>query len=168
MSTTKTPAALVLSAATFAAFLVRAEDGSPDVAATEEKFSEQLAEYLLKAEGEEGKIADAVSAIFEENKGKRLPMPALLAMTAQKLNVSFEDYKATSEKVGEYVRRNAGDKESGAIFGIGKGKVGGVLRWADEVPAANATDTKGRPLPAAVQPVVRAGTGQLEVTGRGL
>jgi hypothetical protein len=106
--------------------------GSVDVAASTAKFTAALNDYVVSRETENGQIATAVSAVFDEHKGKTLTMPTLAALAVQKLNAQPENFKALSERVSTFVR-----EQNGTTLRITKGKGGGVSRVADApAPAA--------------------------------
>lgn len=114
-----------------ATFAVRDESGDLDLSATVQKFEGALLEYQAERETELATIGAAVHAVFDAHKGTNINMPAVTSLALQKLNVQPETYKALSERVQAFVRDNAGERESGAIFGIAKGKGGGCCRWCD-------------------------------------
>ena len=112
-------------------FCVRNEDGTIDLVATKFKFEATLLQYQADRETEATVIANAVNALFDQFKGARLNMPYVVSQSLRNLNCPPEIYKSMENKVKEYLHANAGDKETGALFGIGKGKLGGVTRHAD-------------------------------------
>ena len=114
-----------------ATFAVRDSDGELDLSATVTKFEGALLAYQAERETELATIGAAVHAVFDAHKGTNINMPAVTSLALQKLNVQPETYKALSERVQSFVRDNAGERESGAIFGIAKGKGGGCCRWED-------------------------------------
>jgi hypothetical protein len=59
-------------------------------------------------------------------------MPYVVGQTLRGLNVQPENYKTLESLVASFIRENAGDRDSGKAFNIGKGKGGGVLRWIDQ------------------------------------
>jgi hypothetical protein len=114
-----------------ATYSIRAADGSIDLEATAEKFAADLLRFQAECETEAATIGAAIHAVFDQYPGARLNMPAVTSMALQRLNVQPENFKILTEKVQGYIRDHAGDRASGALFGIGKGKGGGVCRWAD-------------------------------------
>lgn len=113
-------------------FVVRDESGSVDQVATAEKFEALVNRYVAESETEESTIADAINATFDTHLGQRLPMPSLInTALLVKMSCPPENLKVLTEKAQKYVRANAGTKESGALFGISKGPLGGCHRWAD-------------------------------------
>lgn len=111
--------------------LVRGDDGSVDQEATVESFSNALSARVQEEETQEHVIADAVNSAFDRHIGEPQTMPFLINGALSILNVLPANYKSMSEKVAQYVRTNSGDRESGALFTIGKGKAGGARRWSD-------------------------------------
>lgn len=121
-----------------ASYAVRGVDGSIDHEATGDKFASDLVAYEAERETEMEVISDAVHAVFDEYKGTRINMPALVTFSLQKLNVQPSNYNALGARVLEFVRTNSGE---GDAFTIGKGKGGGCARVCD-LPAKPATDTQ--------------------------
>jgi hypothetical protein len=119
---------------TLSSYVVRAEDGSIDLDATCTKFAGDLLKYQAERETEAEVVGAAVHAVFDQFKGARLNMPAVTSLALQKLNVQPENFKTLSERVQGYIRDHAGEQGSGSLFGIGRGKGGGVIRWADAPP----------------------------------
>ena len=116
---------------TLQSYCVRNADGSIDLDATVTKFSGDLLRFQTERELEAEAVGVAVNAVFDQFPGAKLNMPAVTSMALQKLNVQPENFKTLTEKVQGYIRDRAGDRESGALYHIGKGKGGGVVRWAD-------------------------------------
>jgi hypothetical protein len=112
------------------------KDGSVDQEASRQAFDTALSKYIAERETEESTIAAAVSAVFDKFPGAAVNMPALASMALQHLNALPSNYSTLDEKCKQYVRDNAGARESGKLFVIGKGKNGGVKRWADQPAAA--------------------------------
>ena len=113
-------------------YCVRNPDGSIDLDGTERKFSGDLIRFQTERELEAEAVGFAVNAVFDQYPGVKLNMPAMTSMALQRLNVQPENFKSLTEKVQEYIRDRAGERDSGAPFHIGKGKGGGVFRWADQ------------------------------------
>ena len=117
--------------------LVRFEDGSIKVDGTLDAAHSQLLNHIAARETETATIAAAVDELFTDKLGARLNMPYVVSQCQQKLNAQPENFKALGERVAQYVRDNAGPRESGKLFNIGKGKGGGVTRHSDQPePAA--------------------------------
>jgi len=97
-----------------------------------------LDKYISEHETEQSTISDAVHAVFDQYKGASLTMPTIGGMTLRQLNAQPGNYKSLEKRVLDFVRANAGTRESGASFSINKGVGGGVLRLAlpgAEIPA---------------------------------
>jgi hypothetical protein len=109
--------------------LVPGNDGHIDQDATREAFNKALLVAVAEAETQEAEIASQVSAIFDQFHGKRIGMPALGSMVAQRLNAQPENFKTLSDRALDYVRANAGE---GGLYVITKGKNGGCGRVADQ------------------------------------
>lgn len=119
--------------------LARAADGSVDVAATLAACQGAVHQYIASRETEQTVIASAVSEVFDALKGGRANMPFVVNQALRTLNAQPENFKALSDRCAEYIRENASeDRASGKLFKIGKGKGGGVTRWADQPEAAPA------------------------------
>lgn len=115
--------------------------GGVDRAATLTACENAIDQYVAERETELSNIADAVHGVFDQYKGASINMPALAGFALQRLNAQPANFKTLETRVMEYVRSESGDRPSGATFAIGKGKGGGVKRWADQ-PEAPATETK--------------------------
>ncbi len=115
--------------------IVRGDDGSVDQDATLEAFSTALGAFVQDEETQDEVIADAVRSQFDRYQGQAQTMPALISGTLSILNTQPQNHKLMSERVANYVRKNSGDRESGALFVIGKGKAGGCKRWSDQKEA---------------------------------
>jgi hypothetical protein len=77
-------------------------------------------------------VAEAVKAVFDANPGASINSPALAHLAMKRLDVLRENYEVISERLAQYVHENAGSPTSGALFGILRGKGGGVVRWSDQ------------------------------------
>lgn len=111
-------------------FVVR-NGASVDMAATVEKFSSALQEFLANEELVNGKVAEYVHAVFDKFPGCRFNTDSLISFTLKEMEATPDQYPAMSEAIKGYVSANKGDKESGAMFRVQRGKGGGVCRWAD-------------------------------------
>jgi len=123
---------MAINTITLNTYLVRAADGSIDHAATTLKFQGDLLNYEAERELESATVGEAVNAVFDQFKGARLNMPAVTSYALSRLNVQPENFKTLTEKVQGYIRDHAGERGTGALFSIAKGKSGGVCRWADQ------------------------------------
>lgn len=112
--------------------LARHSDGSVDEAGTLAACQAAVRKYVAERETEQATIAAAVSEVFDTLKGARANMPYVVNQALRSLNALPENFKALSERTAEYIREHAGDRDSGALFSIGKGKGGGVVRWSDQ------------------------------------
>jgi len=119
-----------LNNVTMAGYVVKT-DGEINVEETVQKFRAELLVYKTERELESETVGQAVHAVFDDWRGVNINMPALQTAALKYLNFQPENHKALSQKVTEYVRANAGKRETGALFFIGKGKGGGVKRWSD-------------------------------------
>jgi hypothetical protein len=119
-------------------------DGHIDIDASTQVFRTAALKRQAELETEGAEIAQACSELFDQYRGKAIPMPTVGSMVAQKLNAQPENFKVLSDRVLDYVRSNSqttGSEEEGtleqhpdSLFVIGKGKGGGCSRRAD-VPA---------------------------------
>lgn len=125
-------------------FVVR-EGGSVNKAATVAAFEKLLGEYITAQAERDGKVADAVSAVFDEYRGAHINMPALCSLACTKLGADKDTFATLTEAVQGYVQANSQgkkDKDTGAVenpsslFVIERGRGGGVSRRADTTPAA--------------------------------
>lgn len=117
-------------------YLVKRENGSVDSEASIAKFREELANYVVKVEATNGKIAEAVKAVFDTHKGVRMNLPALTSFSLTQLGATPANHAELTEAVQAYVRANA---KEGGIFEIQKGHGGGCCRVCDKKPAAQAS-----------------------------
>jgi broad specificity polyphosphatase/5'/3'-nucleotidase SurE len=107
-------------------------DGEINVEETVQKFCAEVLNYKTNRELEAETVGNAVHAVFDEWRGVNINMPALQSAALNHLNFQPENHKSLSQRIAEYVRANAGARETGALFFIGKGKGGGVKRWSDQ------------------------------------
>lgn len=112
--------------------LARHADGSVNEDATLDAARTAIRLFVAERETETATISAAVSDVFDALNGAKANMPYVVNQTLRELNVQPENYKALETRVAQYIRENAGDKDSGKLFQIGKGKGGGVLRHADQ------------------------------------
>lgn len=92
-------------------------------------FEEYLTNLVAEQEQEQEKIGEAVSALFDKNMGKRLPLDYVISQTLIALNAQPENHKAMYRKVNTYIHDHAGEDKT---FHIGRGRgLGGVGRIAD-------------------------------------
>jgi hypothetical protein len=123
-------------------YVIRDSEGSIDDDLTLAKFASELVKFKAERETEEATIASAVCDVFDEFRGTRLNMPAVISFTLHRMNARPENYKVLSERIGAYIRSNAqGDKsEDGSVerpdslFTVEKGKDGGCRRRCDTPP----------------------------------
>lgn len=118
-------------------------DGLVDIDASIATFRTAALKRQAELETEGAEIAQACSELFDQYRGKAIPMPTVGSMVAQKLNAQPENFKVLSDRVLDYVRANSqttGSEEDGdlvqhpdSLFVIGKGKGGGCSRRADVV-----------------------------------
>lgn len=112
--------------------LARSADGSVDVDASVAAFKAAVLVHIAERETETATIAAAVSETFDSLNGARANMPYVVGETVRRLNPQPANYNALTAAVAQYIRDNAGDRDSGKLFAIGKGKGGGVLRHSDQ------------------------------------
>ncbi len=104
-----------------------------------------LDSFISESETQDATIAAAVEAVFDAHRGVNLTMPTIAGMTLRHLNVGPANYKTQEKRVLDYVRANAdkdGKRSGTRLFGIQKGKNGGVCRWSDVPEAPASTDSK--------------------------
>ena len=111
-------------------YVVYSDNGNVDEVATMDKFSTDLAGYISEQECEDNSIGTAVHAVFDRYRGARINTPALVSYSLQELKADYKSFKTLNVRVMNYIRRHTGDRNT-AVFGVGKGKNGGVCRWAD-------------------------------------
>src|SRR6185369_726615 len=118
-----------------------ADGGKIDIDASTQAFRTAALKRQAELETEGAEIAQACEELFDQYRGKAIPMPTVGSMVAQKLNAQPENFKVLSDRVLDYVRANSqttGSEEDGtlvqhpdSLFVIGKGKGGGAYRRAD-------------------------------------
>lgn len=123
--------------------LVVADDGTIDQDASTVAFRSSLQKRCAERETEQGQIAEVVSAIFDENLGASINMPALTGMAFSALHGVPNAHKTITERVANYVRENAQGKvvdgvaeRPDSMLVISKGANGGVYRRADRAEKA--------------------------------
>jgi len=122
--------------------------GSIDREASLKAAADTLDRFIAERDTQQETIAAAVGAVFDAHRGVNLTMPTIEGMALRHLNAQPSNYKVLGKLTLDYVRANAGDRASGATFGIQKGKNGGVCRWADvpekpaTQPASDATESE--------------------------
>ncbi len=129
-------------------FVVRGQSGSVDEDSTVDKFRQTLATFIAERETEESSIASAIEAVLTEAKGARTNLDFVTGTVARSLNATALNYTDLKNKAADYIRANAcGEKdgkpvsrEDGAtelseprLYFMGKGRDGGVSRWADRL-----------------------------------
>lgn len=112
--------------------LARFSDGSVDLDGTLDACKTAVLKHIAERETEQSTVASAVSDTFDKLNGAKANMPYVVNATLRSLNAQPENFKSLSELVAGYIRENAGNKDSGKLFHIGKGKGGGVLRHSDQ------------------------------------
>jgi len=121
-------------------------DGAINIDASQAAFRTAALKRQAELETEGAEIASACAELFEQYKGKAIPMPTVGSMVAQKLNAEPENFKVLSDRVLDYVRSNSQERKAAdgtvtkhedSLFVIGKGKNGGCYVRADRpAPAA--------------------------------
>ncbi len=134
--------------ANLAVTVVTGNDGSIDVGATLAAFKDALEVYQVEYEMEGEAIANAVHAQFDKYPGASQNMPALVHGALQILGVTPATFGVMEEKVHSWIQENSdrvekhdrktkaliqeAEPERTRMFGIRKGRNGGVVRWADQ------------------------------------
>lgn len=137
--------------------LKRLSDGSVDLESSLLAFEAKVNNYVAEVELETEAIAAAVAAVFDKHRGVRMNMPFIISQSLQHLNVQPENSKSLTDRVHAYIQENAdqdtvwktddkgkvigkgderievtpAEEDRTRMFGIGKGKGGGVVRWSD-------------------------------------
>jgi len=130
-------------------FVVRSASGSVNEEETVEKFRQTLALFVAERETEESRIFEEVDRVLEANVGVRTNLDFVTGEVARALNANAMNYTAFKKKVADQIRENAcGEKDGKPIdretdkelaeprrYFMGKGRDGGVARWADRLAA---------------------------------
>lgn len=123
-------------------------DGTPDRDASLKAAADAYDRHIAQRHTDQETIKDAVHAVFSKSPGANITMPAITGMISRELNCNPANYALLTGLALDYVRENAGPRESGKLFGIQKGKGKGVVRWSDvpvkadgaAAPAATVTE----------------------------
>jgi hypothetical protein len=105
-------------------FTVRGADGSVDVAASAQAYTQALTQWITTNEIPSERISNAVNVVLDRFPGQRLSMPSLLSFAVQELGATPEQHKALTERVHAFVKGQA----TVGVLTIAKGKGGGVGR----------------------------------------
>ncbi len=107
-------------------FIVRSQTTKViDVAASTALFTEALDALVASQAADQDSVADAVDAVFDENRGSSITLPNLGSLVAARLNAGLQS-TVVSKRAQDFVRANR-DR-----FEIRKGaKTGGVRRLSD-------------------------------------
>jgi methylase of polypeptide subunit release factors len=106
--------------------------GTVDVDASLAAAKSAILNHIAQRETELETVSEAVHSTFDALNGAKANMPYVVGQTLRNLNVQPENFKTLEALVQGFIRENAGDRDSGKSFNIGKGKGGGVLRWSDQ------------------------------------
>lgn len=110
--------------------IARNPDGSVNEEATVVAFRTALRVLIAKSETEAAQISEHATAIFDAMPGARITKSAVVGMILPKLNPTVETYNALKEAVENFLTAHTGEKGS-AVYGIAKGRSGGMCRWSD-------------------------------------
>lgn len=119
---------------------VRLSDGALDVARVLELVRAQLESNEANNADANVRIEAAVHDLFDQHLGQGIPMPDVQMLVFQNLGLTLPATNISDfidgwkGRIGNFIRSQAGEQESGAVFGVTKGRGGGVKRWRD-VPA---------------------------------
>jgi hypothetical protein len=128
-------------------FVVRSADGSVNEDSTVQKFRGALAQFIADRDTEETKIASAIEQVLSDNVGVRTNLDFVTGTVARALNATAATYGDLKNKAAEYIRQNACNEKDGLPiesktgellseprrYFLGKGRDGGVSRWADRL-----------------------------------
>ena len=113
-----------------ALYCARNADDTVDVEATVAKFRGEVLNFVAERDIEGAVIGDAINALFTKYPGARLVVPFVQSKVFVALNGQPENSTALNKRILDFIHENSGDRESGALLGIGKGKGSGVCRWS--------------------------------------
>ena len=128
-------------------FVVRDAVGSVDEDATVQKFRGALATFITERETEESRIFEEIDTVLSANVGTRTNLDYVTGTVVRALNGNALNHTSLKAKVAEQIRANAcGEKDGKPIdrdtdeelaqprrYFMGKGRDGGVARWADRL-----------------------------------
>lgn len=120
-------------------YVVINNNGTINVQATLNKFSEDLQMYDHKYEAQMESIGNAVNDIFDQYIGARLNTAFIQGEVVRRMNIAPQNYNNICDKVQEYLHIHSQGKtdENGNVerpnsyYLINKGKGGGVARRHD-------------------------------------
>lgn len=105
--------------------------GSINREASIKAATDVLDKFIADHDSQNDTISAAVKTVFDAHRGENITMPTIEGMALRHLSAQPNNYKSLGKLVLDYVRANAGERSTGAIFGIHRGKNGGVCRWSD-------------------------------------
>lgn len=102
-----------------------------DMDATIASFTNALQTFLANEELVNGQIAQYVHEVFDNFPGCRFNTDSVISFTLKAMNTTPDQYPVMAEAIKGYINSNKGERESGAMFRVQRGKGGGVARWCD-------------------------------------
>lgn len=136
-----------MSTIVLSSFVVRSASGSVNMEATLDKFEQAVSQFIADRETEETQIANAIEEVLSANVGTRTNLDFVTGTVARSLNATALNYGDLKAKAADYIRQNAcGEKDGKPVdsktgeelseprrYFLGKGRDGGVSRWADRL-----------------------------------
>lgn len=119
-----------MSKSSVSEFVVR-NGAAVNLDATIAAFSEALAQFIATEELVNGRVAQYVHEVFDQFPGCRFNTDSIISFTLKAMEATPDQYPALSEAIKGYITANKGERASGAIFRVQRGKGGGVARWVD-------------------------------------
>lgn len=111
------------------------ENGAVNYEASQQKLIKDLQEFEAQNNQEYEMASQYVHNVFESNKGSRLATDFVISQAFINSGEPASKFPVLTEVFRDYIKANTGEKDT-ALFGMGKGKGGGIWRWSD------VTDTK--------------------------
>lgn len=119
-----------MSKSSVSEFVVR-NGASVDMGATIAAFTAALNEFLANEELVNGRVAQYVHEVFDQFPGCRFNTDSVISFTLKAMEATPDQYPVLAEAIKGYINANKGERESGAMFRVQRGKGGGVARWTD-------------------------------------
>ena len=109
----------------FASYVQLGTDGNPNRDEAIARFSSQLDEYIASSRETIDRIATAVHAVFDSNRGQRLQMEPLLHLSLIQMGAQPSELTRLRTMIHSFIQAST------EVFKVAKGKGGGVMRLAD-------------------------------------
>ena len=120
----------MVNVAAVKAFLVLSADGTVDYEASAHKFMGEIKGYETLVESGDKAIREVVGGLFDQYKGTNITN--LGSFVLRGLNPTPDTIAELTLRVKEWLGANTGERDSGSLLGVKKGKGGGSFRHSDK------------------------------------